>query len=205
MLFYTYVWLREDDTPYYVGKGKGNRAYIGHRECGVFKAPPRGRIVFYIACDEQDAFETEKLLIWYYGRKDLGTGCLRNLTDGGDGVCGIRKIPCSPELRETRRRNALGKKHSKETRQKIAEINVAKRLRQTRCKNGHELVPENVYTTKNGTKRCRTCLKNYGTEYCQKNLEKFKIKARERSARANRPRKRIYTFFDDGSRSWQSA
>jgi hypothetical protein len=75
------MWLREDETPYYVGKGKGNRAYIKHR---VGDAPPLDRIIFYIAKDESDAFEMEKLLIWYYGRKDLGTGCLRNLSDGGD-------------------------------------------------------------------------------------------------------------------------
>ena len=80
-MLYTYVWLREDGTPYYVGKGKDYRAYNKHR---VGNAPPLGRIVFYIARDEDDAFETEVSLIWYYGRKDLGTGCLRNLTDGGE-------------------------------------------------------------------------------------------------------------------------
>ena len=82
-MFYTYLWLREDGTPYYVGKGKGNRAYIsfGH---GVHCPPDKERIVIYPSFSEDEAFETEIILIWYYGRKDLGTGCLRNLTDGGE-------------------------------------------------------------------------------------------------------------------------
>ena len=81
-MFYTYLWLREDGTPYYIGKGQGKRAYMHHKRHG--NAPLLGRILFYIAKDEADAFENEIALIWYYGRKDLGTGCLRNLTDGGE-------------------------------------------------------------------------------------------------------------------------
>jgi hypothetical protein len=75
------MWLRENGTPYYVGKGSGDRACAWHKRMGN---APKGRVIAYIALDESDAFETEKLLIWYYGRKDLGTGCLRNLSDGGE-------------------------------------------------------------------------------------------------------------------------
>ena len=37
---------------------------------------------------EPDAFQSEMLLISLYGRIDLGTGCLRNRTDGGEGLYG---------------------------------------------------------------------------------------------------------------------
>ena len=103
--FYTYMWLRENGTPYYVGKGSGRRAYL--KRTHRFNPPPLGRIVFYIAKDEDDAFETEVSLIWYYGRKDLGTVCLRNLTDGGEGV---RRQRVTDKARTARRNNLLGNK-----------------------------------------------------------------------------------------------
>jgi len=102
--FYVYMWLREDGTPYYVGKGSGRRAYRTHR---VGKVPPIGRTVFYVTKDEEEAFELEVILIWYYGRKDNGTGCLRNLTDGGEGV---RKQRITEKARTARRNNLLGNK-----------------------------------------------------------------------------------------------
>jgi hypothetical protein len=79
MTFYTYLWLREDGTPYYVGKGKGNRA--------IRKGSPTDldRVLIQEFPCEADAFSAEKFLIAYYGRKDNGTGILRNLTDGGEG------------------------------------------------------------------------------------------------------------------------
>ncbi len=40
---------------------------------------------------EEEAFELEKFLIEQFGRKNLETGTLYNLTDGGDGVSGYRK------------------------------------------------------------------------------------------------------------------
>jgi len=80
--FYAYVWLRADGTPYYVGKGTGRRAF--HLDHGVNRPKDKSRILVFERGSEAEAFETEKELIANWGRKDLGTGCLRNLTDGGD-------------------------------------------------------------------------------------------------------------------------
>jgi hypothetical protein len=85
--FYVYMYLREDGTPYYVGKGKGKRAYAIERR---LKVPSEDRIVFpYTNLTEEDAFQKEIELISKYGRKDIGTGILRNLTDGGEGASGL--------------------------------------------------------------------------------------------------------------------
>ncbi len=83
--FYVYIFKREDGSAYYVGKGHGDRAFVNRGRKVAFRPVNRERIQILPAIDEQSAFETEKFLIAYYGRKDLGTGCLRNLTDGGDG------------------------------------------------------------------------------------------------------------------------
>ena len=86
MEYYTYAFLREDGTPYYIGKGKGRRAYNKNRS--VF-SPPKERIIFLKKnLTEQQAFNHEKYMIFIFGRKDNGSGILLNKTDGGDGVSG---------------------------------------------------------------------------------------------------------------------
>lgn len=112
MDFYVYIWTRSTDTsgwpagsPYYIGKGCGDRAFIkaDHR----LKVPKDASFIQIIPCrDEESAFETERFFISYYGRKDLGTGCLRNLTAGGDG---ITSEGISPETRLKMRIAKLGK------------------------------------------------------------------------------------------------
>jgi hypothetical protein len=80
--YYVYLYLREDMTPYYVGKGKDKRYCAKHN----VPVPPPERIIFYMTnLSDTDAKNIEKELIQQYGRKDLGTGILRNLTDGGEG------------------------------------------------------------------------------------------------------------------------
>lgn len=89
--FYAYLWLRDDGTPYYVGKGKGRRAFRYH-EC---ISPPQDRTKILILQRESEAsaFDTERELIRNWGRMDLGMGCLRNRTDGGDGSAGYQFPP----------------------------------------------------------------------------------------------------------------
>ena len=85
--FYVYAFLREDDTPYYIGKGTGNRAWIKRR----FR-PDDSRIsIIFENLTETEAFSEEIRLIQFYGRKNLGTGILRNMTDGGEGSSGYKR------------------------------------------------------------------------------------------------------------------
>lgn len=60
----------------------------GHR---VYR-PPDDRILLQEYPSESAANEAEIFLILYYGRKDLGTGCLRNRTDGGEGARGRKGV-----------------------------------------------------------------------------------------------------------------
>ena len=83
--FYTYAFLREDRTPYYIGKGTGNRIYSKHRRI----KPPKdkSRTIFLKKnLTEVEAFRHEIYMIAVFGRKDLSTGILRNKTNGGEGV-----------------------------------------------------------------------------------------------------------------------
>ena len=84
--FYVYAYLREDGTPYYIGKGKGNRAWIkGKNEVGKPKDNTR-IILLKENLSDNDAKSLEIYLIGHYGRKDMGEGILYNKTNGGDGV-----------------------------------------------------------------------------------------------------------------------
>ena len=77
--FYTYLWLREDGTPYYVGKGKNKR---GLRSQGHWVSCPEGpRIIVQHHSSEHEAFAAEEFLISFYKRKCDG-GCLLNIAPG---------------------------------------------------------------------------------------------------------------------------
>ena len=119
---YVYEHLRNDDgTVFYVGKGKGRRAYVTskhHRsewwtrvveKCGGFT-------VQFIAVDisEQDAFEKEKQAIANYRAQGVR---LVNMTDGGDGSSGAKR---SEQWKALMSAVHKGKTTSLEVRQKIS-------------------------------------------------------------------------------------
>ena len=109
--FYVYMYLRSRDsehgakgTPYYIGKGCASRAYHSHGR-RVSRPPSKENVVIVAdRLSESEAFSEEMRLIFLRGRIDNGTGCLINLTDGGEGASGAkyseeRKLLASERLK----------------------------------------------------------------------------------------------------------
>ena len=97
--YYTYAFLREDGTPYYVGKGSGHRCYKNTGR--AIKGPKdKSRIIkLKQNLTEEQAFTHEVYMIAILPN-------LRNICPGGF-------QPPSPK----------GRKHSEETKRKIRESN----------------------------------------------------------------------------------
>ena len=108
--YYTYAHLREDGTPYYIGKGSGRRIYSSNRT--IKKPKDKSRIIFLKQnLTEEEAFKHEIYMIAVFGRKDLGTGILHNRTNGGDGISGYILSELDREKRKNRMKNLPKEKH----------------------------------------------------------------------------------------------
>lgn len=120
MNYYTYAYLRKDGTPYYIGKGKKDRAYQNNHTVKVPK--DKSRILFLKKnLSEEEAYKHEKYMIFVLGRKDLNTGILRNLTSGGDGNDFWKGKKRSEADKLKMRKAQLGKKMPMQTKKKISQ------------------------------------------------------------------------------------
>lgn len=100
--YYVYIYRDpRDGNPIYVGLGKGKRAFKHWKKKAnnIFFQNVLNKIrdlglspLIEFAAIElsfEEAAKMERELIALYGRRDLGLGCLCNLTDGGDGCHGL--------------------------------------------------------------------------------------------------------------------
>ena len=176
-MYYTYAYLRESGTPYYIGKGSNDRAYQKHmRNNGQNLLPKnRNRILILKRFDlEEDAYKHEKYLIALYGRKCDG-GILVNMVHGGKG--GARKYLTRKEKEDAKLKN------------KIRAVELRKKWRE---ENREEF---NAKTNKRNAKR-REILNQRQKEYADKNREKINEKQREyRKKNMEEVRKREREYY----------
>jgi hypothetical protein len=144
-----YVYEYVDPTtniPFYIGKGQGDR-YVYHlknlsdntnpyKTNKIKKLLKEGFVpiinLIETGLTETQSFEFEKKLIKKYGRIDLGKGCLVNLSDGGEGQSGWvpteeYKINMS-SLTSGDKNGMFGKTHTEETKNKIREKSIGRKL-----------------------------------------------------------------------------
>jgi hypothetical protein len=111
-IYYIYAYLRQNGTPYYIGKGSGRRAWSKVRV--VSQPTDKNRIVIMENnLTEIGALALERRYIKWWGRKDDNSGILHNRSDGGDGTSGLKWT----EEQKNKIRNRF---ISEETRKKIA-------------------------------------------------------------------------------------
>lgn len=108
-----YRHIRTDkNQPFYIGIGETEeRAHNKKNRTKIWKNIANKGYETEILFDDltwEQACEKEKEFIALYGRRDLGTGTLVNLTDGGEGTLGYRH---TEEAKEKCRIAATGENH----------------------------------------------------------------------------------------------
>jgi hypothetical protein len=130
---YVYRHIRLDkNEPFYIGIGSDDSYKRAHKTRNrsfrwkdiAYKIPYRVDIILDdLTWVEANNKEIE--LISLYGRIDLGTGILTNMTDGGGGTLGYKHSTIEIEKRKKRfkgNKYNLGSKYSEETKKLLSDI-----------------------------------------------------------------------------------
>jgi hypothetical protein len=129
--YYVYAYIRNKDslktpmglagTPYYIGKGKRDRAWSVNHNVGVPK--DQGLIVIIASSlTNFGALCLERRLIKWYG-KVTDNGILHNKTDGGDGGGGYKHSLSTRHLLSIQRKGVKTKPAADSTKAKIGRSN----------------------------------------------------------------------------------
>ena len=135
---YLYRHIRLDkNQPFYIGIGndedyrrskiKANRSNFWKRI--IAKTEYRVEILLDDLTWEEACYKESEFIL-LYGRKDLDTGTLVNMTNGGEGTPGIKRSK-EYKLKLSKRQQEgkaywFGKKHSNQTLQKMSEVKKGK-------------------------------------------------------------------------------
>ena len=185
-MYYVYLWLREDRTTYYVGKGKGYRGYVKHL---IGNPPPKERIIIVKNFDdEEESYQYEMWMIELYGRKCEG-GILLNTSIGGHNRNSrirteeefieirketIKKYQQSDKGKETYKKwVANNRERVRETKKKYRDKNKEKLNKKQRNSEAKKAA-DKIYREKNKER-----IAQVSKEYQQKNKEKLREYHRE--------------------------
>lgn len=145
-LVYKHIRLDTNEV-FYVGIGKNKKRPYSKRDRNIIweritKKTCYSVIIIKDNLSWEEACKEEKQLILFYGRKDLGTGTLCNMTDGGEGTLNVvvsketrlkksinsqkywelnRGIARTQEVKDKISKANKGKKHTQEAKDKIAK------------------------------------------------------------------------------------
>ena len=137
---YVYQHIRKDkNTPFYIGIGSDNDFYranrLSERNEIWTRISNKTEVIVEILYQDIDwgtACEIEKDLIKKYGRININTGILSNMTDGGEGT--LNKI-INEETKFLLGTGNRGKKRSDESRRKQSESTLGVKKSEKHCQN----------------------------------------------------------------------